>query len=60
MEINEVTAAIVDSAYQIHTEIGPGLLESVYVLVLADRLASQGSWFNDRFHFDTDRRQDLR
>jgi iron complex transport system substrate-binding protein len=42
MEINEVTAAIVDSAYKIHTEIGPGLFESVYELVLADMLASRG------------------
>ena len=42
MELNEVTAAIVDSAYQIHTEIGPGLFESVYELVLADMLSSRG------------------
>jgi iron complex transport system substrate-binding protein len=42
MEINDVTAAIVDSAYKIHTEIGPGLFESVYELVLADMLASRG------------------
>jgi GxxExxY protein len=42
MEINDVTAAIVDSAYQIHTDIGPGLFESVYELVLADKLASRG------------------
>ncbi|MCE0498918.1 MAG: GxxExxY protein [Methylacidiphilales bacterium] len=42
MQINDVTAAIVDSAYQIHTEIGPGLFESVYELVLADMLASRG------------------
>ena len=42
MEINDVTAAIVDSAYRIHIEIGPGLFESVYEIVLADRLASRG------------------
>ena len=42
MEINDVTAAIVDSAYRIHTDIGPGLFESVYELVLADMLASRG------------------
>jgi iron complex transport system substrate-binding protein len=42
MEINDVTAAIVDSAYRIHAEIGPGLFESVYELVLADMLASRG------------------
>jgi iron complex transport system substrate-binding protein len=42
MEINDVTAAIVDSAYRIHSDIGPGLFESVYELVLADMLASRG------------------
>ncbi|MCE0522238.1 MAG: GxxExxY protein [Methylacidiphilales bacterium] len=42
MEINEVTAAIIDSAYKIHREIGPGLFESVYELILADMLASRG------------------
>jgi GxxExxY protein len=42
MEINEITAAVVDSAYQLHTEIGPGLFESVYELVLADMLTSRG------------------
>jgi iron complex transport system substrate-binding protein len=42
MEINDVTAAIVDSAYKIHTEIGPGLFESVYELVLADMLTDRG------------------
>jgi GxxExxY protein len=42
MEINEAAKIIVDSAYQIHTEIGPGLFESVYELVLADRLMSRG------------------
>lgn len=42
MELNEVTAAIVDSAYRIHTEIGPGLFESVYEVVLADMLADRG------------------
>jgi GxxExxY protein len=42
MEINDVTAAIVDSAYRIHADIGPGLFESVYEVVLADMLASRG------------------
>ncbi len=42
MEINEITAIIVNEAYQIHREIGPGLFESVYELVLADALASKG------------------
>jgi hypothetical protein len=30
MEPNEVTAQIVDAAFKIHLELGPGLLETVY------------------------------
>jgi hypothetical protein len=30
MEENEITKAIVDAAYKVHTSLGPGLLESVY------------------------------
>jgi len=30
MEINEVTGAIIDIAFQIHNTLGPGLFESVY------------------------------
>ena len=42
MEINEITAIVVEAAYQIHRDVGPGLFESVYELVLADALASKG------------------
>jgi GxxExxY protein len=42
MELNDVTAIIVDAAYQIHRDVGPGLFESVYELVLADTLTSKG------------------
>jgi hypothetical protein len=42
MEINKITGAVVDTAYRIHEEVGPGLLESVYELVLADMLVSKG------------------
>lgn len=30
MEINTITGKIVDTAYKLHTALGPGLLESVY------------------------------
>ena len=30
MKENEVARLIVDAAYQVHTVLGPGLLESVY------------------------------
>ena len=42
MELNNITALIVDAAYQIHNEVGPGLFESVYESVLADALESKG------------------
>ncbi|QDU86732.1 hypothetical protein Pla175_00820 [Pirellulimonas nuda] len=42
MEVNEITASIVDAAIAIHREVGPGLLESVYEIVLADELRRRG------------------
>jgi len=42
MEPNEVTAQIVDAAYQIHTQLGPGLLETVYEVTLAHELKKRG------------------
>ena len=42
MTENEVAREIVDAAYRIHVELGPGLLESVYETVLASELARRG------------------
>ena len=42
MRINDITAAIVDAALQIHKDLGPGLLESVYEAVLAKKLEARG------------------
>ena len=42
VETNDVTAIIVDAAYRIHQDVGPGLFESVYEVVLADALAGKG------------------
>jgi GxxExxY protein len=42
MEINKITGSIVDAAYRIHEEAGPGLLESVYERILTDILMSKG------------------
>jgi GxxExxY protein len=39
---NEVATQIVDAAYRIHTSLGPGLLESVYEVVLAYELENRG------------------
>jgi hypothetical protein len=35
---NEISREVVDAAFKIHTELGPGLLESVYEVVLAYEL----------------------
>jgi hypothetical protein len=34
-EIDEITGQIVDAAYKLYMGLGPGLLESVYEIVLA-------------------------
>jgi GxxExxY protein len=39
---NEIAKEIVDAAYQIHTTLGPGLLESVYEAVLTYELEKRG------------------
>ena len=40
--LDEITGQIVDSAYKLHTGLGPGLLESVYELILARDLERRG------------------
>ena len=42
MTENELSRVIVDSAFKIHTTLGPGLLESVYESVLAHELRQRG------------------
>jgi GxxExxY protein len=42
MQINEISGAIVDSAINIHSALGPGLLESVYEVLLAHELKQRG------------------
>jgi GxxExxY protein len=42
MNENDLSRVIVDSAYKIHTTLGPGLLESVYESVLAYELEKRG------------------
>ena len=39
---NEIGRCVVDGAVQVHRELGPGLLESVYEVVLADELRRRG------------------
>jgi GxxExxY protein len=42
MTENEIARVVVNAAYQAHTRLGPGLLESVYELVLVHELRKRG------------------
>ena len=42
MQTNEITHKILNAAYRIHTELGPGLLESAYENCLAYELRQDG------------------
>ena len=42
MTTNEITHEILDSAYKVHTHLGPGLLESAYRTCLAYELKKKG------------------
>ena len=42
MNENAIGKEVVDSAVQVHRELGPGLLETVYEVVLAQELARRG------------------
>ncbi len=47
MTENELARIVVDVAFQIHTRLGPGLLESVYRAVMKHELAKRGLWVQD-------------
>ena len=40
--LDAVTGAVVDTSVKLHTKLGPGLLESVYEVILARELARRG------------------
>ena len=42
MSENEIGTIVIEEAIQLHRELGPGLLESVYEVVLADSLKKRG------------------
>jgi GxxExxY protein len=44
-ELNEVTGKIVDSAYEVHSNLGPGLIENVYETCLIYELNLRGLRF---------------
>lgn len=41
-EVNKITGKILECAYKVHTELGPGLLESAYEECLAYELVKSG------------------
>lgn len=41
-ELNRISGGVVDEAVRIHIDPGPGLMESVYEVVLAKKLADRG------------------
>ena len=42
MSENEIAKVVVETAFQIHTKLGPGLLESVYQAILLYELRKRG------------------
>jgi iron complex transport system substrate-binding protein len=42
MELDDITGAIVDASLGVHRNLGPGLLESVYEIVLSSVLERRG------------------
>ena len=68
MNENEIGKEVVDAAVKIHTALGPGLLESVYEIVLAKELERRGLSAKrqvpvpiefDGLHFDEGFRADI-
>lgn len=44
MKENDISAIVLDSAIKVHTELGPGLLESAYQECLFYEVKSRGLW----------------
>ena len=42
MELNEISAQVVDAAIRVHSVLGPGLLENAYEACLAHELQKRG------------------
>lgn len=68
MNAEQLSTEIVDAAYRLHRDLGPGLLESVYEAVLAGMLTRRGLQVErqkvvpfefDGMHFDEGLRVDL-
>jgi GxxExxY protein len=42
MQLDDITGEIVDASIKLHKDLGPGLLESVYELLLSKILINRG------------------
>ena len=42
MDLNEISVAVIKAAIKVHTELGPGLLESVYQSCMEIELKAMG------------------
>ncbi len=42
MNENDIGTEIISAAFMVHSELGPGLLETVYEIVLSDELQKRG------------------
>ncbi len=42
MHENDIAREVVDASYRVHTRLGPGLLESVYEVILGHELSRRG------------------
>jgi GxxExxY protein len=51
-DLESLIRQIVDQGYRLHRDIGPGLLESVYETVLADRLRDLGHYVETQKSID--------
>lgn len=41
-DLNRISGEVVDAAYKVHSQLGPGLLESVYEICLVHELTKRG------------------
>ena len=49
-EHNQLTKKIVDCAYHVHKELGPGLLESIYEVCMCKELSERKMTFHRQMH----------
>jgi GxxExxY protein len=42
IDLEALASQVLDTAFAVHSDLGPGLLENVYEQVLANRLSRQG------------------